>query len=98
MTLRLLVTLVLILANAADAAELERYPLARVTGWAVHICPDDPEAMESKALRQVGCLRISGFVDERGDCEKMKGRTVATMKGPVRLRCDFEDSLYVVRP
>lgn len=98
MTLRLLTFLILILADTADAAETERHPVARVTGWSVQLCPDNPEEMESEAFRNVGCRRISGFVAERDACEAMKRATVVRMKGPVRMRCDFEDSLYVVRP
>ena len=91
MTLRLLTFLFLILADTADAAEPERYPVARVTGWSVDLHWRDPEAT-GRAWQ-----RLSGYVETRAECEAVKARLVAKIKGG-RLQCAYTDDLVAVRP
>lgn len=92
MTLRLIIFLLAhVLWDTAEAAELERYPAARVTGWSVDLHWRDPDAAGR------GWQRLSGYVETRGQCEELKARMVAKVKGG-RLACSFTDTLVVVQP
>ncbi len=82
---------VLMMASPSRAAELERYPLARVTGWSVTLYWRDYEAAGRSHQR------LSGYVETRAECEAIKAAVVAAIKGG-KLRCDFTDELLAVRP
>lgn len=78
-------------APKARAAEAARYPLARVVGWAVDLHWRDYEAAGKSHQR------LSGYLETRAECEALKARMVARVKGG-RLQCAFTDELMVVRP
>jgi len=83
--------LVVAFAPKARAAEAERSMLVRVTGWSINLHWRDPDAAGR------GWQRLSGHVETREECEAMKARMVAKIKGG-RLQCAFTDELMVVRP
>lgn len=78
-------------APKARAAEAERSMLVRVVGWSVSLHWHDPEAAGR------GWQRLSGYLETRDQCEALKARMVAKVKGG-RLQCAFTDELLVVRP
>lgn len=81
----------LIMASPSRAAELERYPLARVTGWSVTLYWRDYDAAGR------GHQRLSGYVATEGECRELSKAIAPKVKGG-KLRCDFTDELLAVRP